>query len=174
MKERGIIFSAPMVRAILAGRKTQTRREIVNPDRFSNVRECAYLAPYGVPGDRLWVRETQWRNGGYVATQEASIPHDGKRPAIHMRRSDSRLTLAISEVRVQRCGEITDEDAKAEGMVFHDGRPSGHHGWRHDPDYGFVEGTPRGAFFALWRLINGDGSLKSNPWVWAISFQVVK
>jgi hypothetical protein len=81
--------------------------------------------------------------------------------------------LEVAEVRAQRVGDIAEEDAKAEGMVFHDGRPSGHHGWRHDPGYGFVEGTPRGAFFALWRLLHGDDSLKANPWCWAVSFRVV-
>jgi hypothetical protein len=77
-------------------------------------------------------------------------------------------------VRVERLQEISEADAKAEGMQFHDGRGIGHTGWRHDQNYGFVEGTPRGAFFALWRLINGDESLKENPWVWVVEFRRVQ
>lgn len=70
MKERPILFSAPMVRAILEGRKTQTRRIVkppfeIHPNGFmtrprGNERLTPYPCPHGQPGDRLWVRET-WR-----------------------------------------------------------------------------------------------------------------
>jgi hypothetical protein len=140
MKERPILFSGPMVRAILEGRKTQTRR-IVKPQPMSVRRaeacavdgdviiridgtlaklrtsrgrdagaagimnEYAY-APYGVPSDRLWVRET-WGpcDGGfcYKADNEDAIPDGGKwKPSIHMPRWASRITLEVKRVRVER------------------------------------------------------------------------
>jgi hypothetical protein len=58
VKERPMIFSGPMVKAILAGNKTQTRRVIRNPEKYSHIRDCGFCCPHGQPGDRLWVRET--------------------------------------------------------------------------------------------------------------------
>ena len=172
MKERPILFSGPMVRAILDGSKTQTRRvakefdEMPNLDgilqRFPRQNGC----PHGAPGDRLWVRET-WaheRDGTgcpddtgvlYRAT-DPGWDDEGTglrwRPSIFMPRIASRILLEITDVRVQRLQEISDEDARAEG---------------YDRSHAF----PREWFALLWERINGTGSWHANPWAWAITFQ---
>ncbi|WP_186191104.1 hypothetical protein [Burkholderia gladioli] len=143
MKERPILFSAPMVRAILDGRKSQTRRiakEFAGRDdldailrRFPNQKGC----PYGEPGDRLWIRET-WAQPApldpgqtvYRADYPACVPADFEnippaesiswKPSIHMPRSASRITLEITGVRVERLQGISEADAVAEGAVFTD------------------------------------------------------
>lgn len=148
MKERPILFSAPMVRAILEGRKTQTRR-IVKPqpswlaenNRVINVNgKCGMvesICPYGQPGDGLWVRETwapvpmAWIDDGvehrsdfaYRATGDVIGCHKWK-PSIHMPRWASRITLEIVSVRVERLQDISEEDALAEGIkgITKDGR----------------------------------------------------
>lgn len=145
--------------------------------------------PYGQPGDRLWVRET-WRpeaskravgwelsypaDGARLFADLAVVPHTWRRPkaaltgnvpGIHMPRWASRLTLDVTEVRVQRLQELSEEDAKAEGVqpapFCKSGRPAG---MEH------VE-----AFEDLWQSINGErASWASNPWVWCVSFKLVR
>jgi hypothetical protein len=146
MKERPILFSGPMVRAILAGRKTQTRRRI-HPDiasclddsgppdylyetKDNEVLPVLTLCPYGAPGDRLWVRETWahetdfgthtgkalYRADGDKREIEYGKPTDKWRPSIHMPRCYSRLTLEVVSVRVERVQEISEKDATAEGL----------------------------------------------------------
>lgn len=149
MKERPIIFSGEMVRAILAGRKSQTRR----PCRNAHVITCDdrtgatdAKCPYGSPGDRLWVKET-WRpfnhDDEYVAVQYAAdlgcfrprFDDDARscrfsdlierwgdtrwRPSIHMWREASRITLEATSVRVERVQDINEADAIAEGVETH-------------------------------------------------------
>ncbi len=185
MQERPILFSAPMVRALLAGTKTQTRR-IIKPQHlaFFNQDAAAMLSdwnerplPYGQPGDRLWVRET-WHDASSSLHSCALYRADGIdlhwgkwAPSIHMPRWASRITLEITSVRVERLQEISIEDAKAEGA------------W--GPDDSIVQkvadyfGTdifsanPRKAFQMLWESINGPDSWAANPWVWAIEFRRV-
>ena len=147
MKERPILFSAPMVRAILAGTKTQTRR-IVKPRLDRDLgrdlgcelapREIAgevnggdYSNAYCAPGDRLWVREA-WRILGespddtldmfdrddvQYRADEDQSYIDKYRPSIHMPRRFSRITLEVTGVRVERLQDISEEDAKAEGAA---------------------------------------------------------
>lgn len=195
MRERPILFSAPMVRAILEGWKTQTRRVVKNPDNFGCLtgdcphqlqEECdAALrerCPYGLPGDLLWVRETciispkrfdGVRSDSYNATDPdgdgrivqylASTPDtDAARdyglkvtPSIFMPRWASRITLTITNVRVERLQDISRGDAMAEGCPF----PNMETG----PD-------PRQWYAELWDQINGIGAWESNPWVWVVSF----
>lgn len=145
MKERPILFSGEMVRAILEGRKTQTRR-VLKPqpkvdgkyllwspnknfhfdgrlDQISWGIEDA--CPYGKFGDRLWVRET-WvsgtMNGGdiwyrYRATDEKDVLEGTKwKPSIFMKRHASRILLEVVSVRVERLQDISEEDAEAEGI----------------------------------------------------------
>lgn len=194
MADRPILFSAPMVRALLAGTKTQTRRIIKCPAYYQieekddgkpwpwmydgeRDRDHFLPCPYGTPGDRLWVREA-WRavwssddepprvfNAGYRFWYEADSPHQdgfGKlRPSIHMPRCASRITLEITDVRVERLQDISEADAMAEGaepiLVPPDGGSAPH-----------VEG-----YRVLWESINGPGSWDANPWVWALSFKRV-
>lgn len=212
MTERPIIFNSEMVRAILEGRKTQTRRPVKPQpiDEYGKIRsheltcesgghgyfndEQEWMCPHGKPGDRLWVRETHcWCNHEYVdgykehpwewppdrdnaemryKATEVSPDLYNWRPSIHMPRWASRITLEITDVRVERVQEISEEDARAEGCSD-DEDP----GWRptyNDPDSG---GQPscRRTFEWLWSSIyNAKGfGWDANPWVWVIEFRRV-
>lgn len=155
-KERPILFSGPMVRAILEGRKTQTRR-VLKGDALAWIDDAGFLpgfvghhdnhlCPYGQPGDRLWVRET-WFNDAIFGKPEPVYRADGSFdeqferhrlgqvgpfkwiPSIHMPRWASRINLGVTGIRVERLQDITEEDAKAEGAFFTDyGRMCGHGG----------------------------------------------
>lgn len=193
-KERPILFSGPMVRALLDGRKTQTRR-VVKPQPPEGVCRCPYAGgwahehadgacscrlircPYGWIGDRLWVREawglmdTQPSDGpdratlGYRADGDAAAPngrHQLWRPSIHMPRWASRITLEITDVRVERLQDISEDDAWAEGFPDPEGAN------REYPD------RARYWFRNLWGEINGKGSWDMNPWVWALTFRRVE
>jgi len=150
--------------------------------------------PYGTVGDRLWVREAHCigvpglPNGmGIVPIKSEAIKAGMKvvykegsnyggdpppwRPSIHMPRWACRTVLEITEVRLHRLQEISEEDAKAEGAQFHDGCGIGHSGWRHDLKDVYADA--RSSFAHLWESINGDGSWAENPFVWAISFKKV-
>ncbi|MZK87987.1 morphogenetic protein [Citrobacter amalonaticus] len=191
MKERGMIFNGEMVRAILDGGKTQTRRPLKVPhiDRdamceLSGNELAGELSagnyrnsPHGKPGDRIWVRETWARYNidqdshdmAYQATPPADWPEEGRwRPSIHMPRWASRLTLEITSVRVERLNSISQEDAQAEGMELTGWRPT-----YSDPDSGGEVWTPYDNFAQLWKSIYGEESWKANPWVWVIEFKVV-
>lgn len=201
IKERPILFSGPMVRAIIEGRKTQTRRVIAcdfdktEPGRVFDYQLQRWMeCPYGKPGDRLWVRETfrfvdfehadgQWSAAVQYEADGARGPRTfdvnedtrfGARPSIHMPRWASRIMLEVTEVRVERLQEISELDAQAEGVTF-DGSY-----WRGGPHR--IKGTPKcmptpaSAFHDLWDSINakrGHG-LDSNPWVWVFSFKVLE
>lgn len=193
MKERPILFSGPMVRAILEGRKTQTRRVVkrqgdmefdpadphFGPYWLSYATEAdgedaKVRCPYGVPGDRLWVRETyceftedspdRMGAGFYyradLANQSDSAAETMRlngvkwRPSIFMPRRASRILLEITGVRVERLQDISDDDCRAEG---------------YDRSHAF----PREWFARLWASINGTGSWAANPLVWVVSFQRV-
>lgn len=222
--EHPILFSAPMVRALLAGRKTQTRRvlparhprcpqhchirlDVMAPEENAiwywdgkHDRVGASLPLRFARGDRLWVRET-WRSVGHLdshsgkqmaaACLDAGYPKpwapieyqaDGSRDnwiddygsgpgrlraSIHMPRWASRLTLLVTDVRVQRLQDVSAEDAQAEGVEpFGDGSA-------------FVRlqgaqtySTVRGCFAALWDSINGADAWAANPWVVAVTFTV--
>ncbi len=202
MKARPILFSGPMIRALLVGTKTQTRRvlkpskwaekyPVLNPNGIEHgawwwdgvlsgvgaSQDC----PYGKPGDFLWVKESHrllacectetCRVAGHVHYSADESGYEGAsmqrlRPSIHMPRWASRLTLRITEVRVQRLQEISEDDACAEGCPNVCMRPTG-------DDNGTAIHGPDG-YIALWESINGPGSWDANPWVWCISFEVIK
>jgi len=184
VKERPILFSAQMVRAILQGRKTQTRRIVkglpyaplafaeftaADPSGFwgfghaNNPIHCIHC-PYGETGDRLWVRETHCKYGGgfiYRADYGNLTPiSDGVggpwKPSIHMPRVASRIALEITGVRVERLDDISEADAIAEGCQCA-GVPASL--------------TNRGAFAKLWESINGPESWAANPLVWVVEFR---
>lgn len=213
VKERPILFSGPMVRAILEGRKTQTRRVLnlprgldwygeiggeaegwfTNGEGWWHVEELA--CRYGNPGDRLWVRETlrQKANGHFSNSPHAAktdwvysaddtpispkyhlmvgwAAHRSK-PSIHMPRWASRITLEITGVRVERLNEISEEDARAEGVSIAKSEDG-------SSGYGEIEGlgrfpqySLRWGFEHLWESINGEGSWAANPWVWVVEFK---
>lgn len=190
MKERPILFSAPMVRALLAGTKTQTRR-VVHPHHLAQINltrgaAVAYWSepmPYGRPGDRLWVRETFGFSGsGYIPdihfrATNPEAPILGRwHPSIHMRRIDSRITLEITSVRVERLQEISEADAAAEGLTFSakarrsDGCMGIYELRMPDGKLNFNDNA-RDLFRTLWEQINGPCSWDANPWVWVIEFR---
>ncbi len=182
--ERPILFSSSMVRAILVGIKTQTRRVVKNApapvqgaDGSERIAWDFNRCRYGVPDDQLWVRETwqAWKefdgakaNGiSEDARLHLNYPANGNiwdarlRPSIHMPRWASRITLEITDVRVERLQEINEKDAMAEGV-----RNSLYFGGSH---FSACEKYAR-----LWEQIHGEGAWKLNPFVWVISFKKVK
>lgn len=168
MKKRPIIFSTPMVQAILKGRKTETRRLLKPTPHFDVIHwhygknyenisnhgpneplfECS--SPFGNPGDLLWVRET-WQitdflhptddNYGFIykASEDGEMWESNDenwkwKPSIFMPKDAARIWLEITEVKVERLQDITEEDAIAEGY--------------------------------------GSESWEQNPWVWVVKFKV--
>lgn len=193
VKERPIIFSAPMVRAILSGAKTQTRR-VIRPEwaRCLDLEDVDDRAraleqgPYGVQGDRLWVRETfhhcphcsdgevAYRAGGWMRAPSGPLSPKcaahGWRPSIHMPRWASRLTLEVVSVRVERLQEISEADAKAEGI-----EPGCVAGLRLGVVLSPYLGTPRERFSEVWDSINVlRAPWSSNPWVFVVEFRRVE
>ena len=200
MKERPILFSAPMVREILEDRKTVTRRVIKpNPQKYempdgwglSWKTKCGggsewmiKYCPYGFPGDRLWVKET-WHCDDYSAAQDIMNIRIGVyyrsseehpeifpkwKPSIFMPRWASRITLEITDVKVERLQEISEEDAIKEGAKLEN--------WNLNYLYGIAipteESTHVKGFANLWDSINKKNPWSSNPWVWVISFRRLK
>ena len=164
--KKPILFSGEMVKAILDGRKTMTRR-VVNPQFTVNIMaddgSWKWLkCPYGKPGDTLWVRETFAVNcvGGHdFVFYRADCGSDGDgakwKPSIFMPRKHSRINLHITEVRAERLQAISEADMMAEGIT-------------HDPQIATWL-----KFASLWNSINeGRGyGWDANPWVWVVSFE---
>lgn len=222
MIAKPILFSAPMIRALLDGRKTQTRRVVkAQPGNPNVVRpyqrpdgqwtwviketgvggSSVFKCPYGNPGDLLWAREThgypehrakirqrEWAEKygcWYRATDRygsamvhgpmCSLHWCGRwRPSIHMPRWASRITLHLTDVRVERVQDISTEDAKAEGcnpympgegIIEPPTHPDEH---QYRPDYW------RG-FSVLWDSLNAKRGYgwDANPWVWSLTFRPI-
>lgn len=221
MKERPIIFSAPMVRALLAGVKTQTRR-IVKPqptrvldhmdgriripdgwewkdlygaDEGGHFADALkFHSPYGVIGSRLWVKEThqfaQMPNEMIVAYRAScendsftyADPNAGTieeleihkwKPAIFMRRLESRISLVVTGVRVERLHAITEADAWDEGIEAVDGELDNSAICRAAHFMACSAEDARATYGALWAEINGEQSLIDNPWVWVVDVKRV-
>ena len=245
MKERPILFSSEMVRAILDGRKTMTRRVIKPQPEYQNYmnkpnlhwsecggrsqEEIAQYCPYGAPGDRLWVRETckifslsgiepytkevvtiSYRAGGAKEIEKECMSEKIIKgglnlwtPSIFMPRWASRITLEITNVRVERVQDITQADAKAEGaepwFLGSDGRKELKPGCTEFS----IEYCPeekrnyRKGFEILWNSVTHSIALETtlkddheenitttnakrgcgwdmNPWVWVIEFKQLK
>lgn len=226
MKQRPIIFNTEMVRAILDGRKTQTRRmfkaqphddwapfsknaewytptvidkrgfyQPANDDVFGvSSEDCAFVSPFGTIGDQLWVRETwrQFNSSDECGCSESpcSCPTNGTvlfkatddsgeskwKPSIHMPRSCARILLEVTAVRVERLNEISEQDAKAEGLQYHAlyqkwGGIEKHSNHRpHSPHWRWYK-NPQHAFKSLWNSIYENWD--ANPWVWVIEFKVI-
>ncbi|MBH3202605.1 hypothetical protein I5N04_01895 [Serratia marcescens] len=208
MKERPVIFNSEMVRAILNGRKTQTRR-VMKPQpepcyrgghwwpsnafkTMLHIEEqmqngqggwkglAGDACPFGQVGDQLWVRETfrlfdEDKECDCIDFPCNCPPHgtpiyrasnddiESKwTPAIHMPRKDCRLLLEITAVRVERLNDISEEDARAEGVA-----PSQH-------IITPPEALYRVGFLNLWQSIYGAENWSANPWVWVIEFKHVE
>lgn len=202
MKERPIVFSGEMIRSILDGRKSMTRR-VVKPQPTSSERGGGLLSfqttkyswqhttpdllsagvasycPYGAVGDRLFVREAFGFARGFDSYSPSKVPNNATvyyaadekphpemirwRPSIHMPRWASRITLEITGVRVERLQDITEEDAKTEGLRCGMADPNGAtYDWK-------------AHFASLWDEINGKSHpWESNPWVWVVEFEELK
>lgn len=176
MTDRPIIFSGPMVRALLDGRKTMTRRLAHLPPRvFMKIGDGPVepiLAPSNwrkvAPGDRLWVRESIKIVGSFLDYSNGERRQCAARdeyfwavnyrrekvPAIHMPRWASRITLEVTAVKVERLAQISEEDALAEGIVREFAR------------------APFLTFADLWDSLHGKDAFLANPEVVAISFNV--
>lgn len=195
MKDRPILFSGPMICSLFEDRKTMTRRAVkgmaldwitsgFTPEFVAD--PANHLCPYGIPGDRLWVRETFAPGIGpngivYRATLEKDgypyepLAPDEKitwKPSIFMPRWASRITLEITNVRVEWLNDISEEDAKNEGIeqiggLWKNYLPEGVLGWTAIDD-------PRASFRTLWESINGPGSWDANPWVWVVEFKRIE
>jgi len=198
-RERPIVFSGEMVRAILNGRKTQTRR-VVKPqpeqrdgyeglhwrDRWADPADEMRIilpgyCPYGVPGDRLWVAEHVATPGPWNIPDLCKLwyPADGQCPfaeAVQYQRAEgmprwaSRLLLEIVAVRVERVQDISEADADTEGTTDHY--------YCEEPTHntdGIHRCNPIGDFQLYWDSLNaerGDG-WEANPWVWVITFRKI-
>ncbi|HDZ9350979.1 hypothetical protein [Klebsiella pneumoniae] len=220
MTERGMIFNGEMVRALLSGRKTQTRRPIKwKQTRFTEIGEredgskwpwsedaehaCDFWhpCPFGAVGDRIWVRETfqgplfdydlmdsyckdptPFEKPEFCVYKADGVPapefydaddelHCCWRPSIHMPRWASRILLEITDVRVERLNAISEEDARAEGIIdggcLNCGEPEPCGCANPEPD-------ATDAFAYLWQSIYGQDNWNANPWVWVIEFKRVE
>ena len=200
--EKPILFSGEMVRAILEGCKTQTRRVI----KHQPIRGNVYLTKddnvwaaqtdrsvvtyfnckHGWRGDRLWVKETFQLNtppSGFIYRADDVSGHIQTRwkPSIFCTRKASRITLEITSVRVERLKDISEVDAKAEGITPRQYRDDTF--WTNylkgTKPKGGVDGeviafrSPIESYSSLWNSINGAGSWDANPWVWVIEFKKI-
>ena len=224
IKERPILFSALMVRAILDVRKTQTRRVMkfqppssdyqlsrlmdttdrtlrkhigklhwVKMDGLNIVDETPdyFLCPYGEIGDRLWIKETYCKHGALISykadddwiaeyrkSSDFNVIDNPKwEPSIYMPRIASRITLEITDIRVERLQDISEDDAIKEGISKVPFRPDdgfplcdGFMVGKDDGVSGLLA-SPITAYKKLWESINGKGSWDLNPWVWVIQFK---
>lgn len=185
MKIRPILFSTPMVQAILEGKKTQTRR-VLKPqpkkdlDFFGWELHPGYLQvafgkgvkvdsyhkfPFGKIGDVLWVRETfgTGKKSGktyYKAnTGDFHILVDKWKPSIFMPKDAARIWLRITDIKIQKLHDISRGDSMSEGCPF--------------PNIA-KETNPFAWFADLWQSINGSLSWNSNPFVWVIEFERIE
>jgi hypothetical protein len=196
MTDRPILFSSSMIRALMDGRKSQTRR-LLKPNPSVAFIHCVdgrwiaededadllYQVPLMyAPGDRLWVREAAlfWVNTAddslsHVAAFKADgyelEPGERWRSSIHMPRWASRLTLTVTDVRVQRLQDITCAEVRAEGAIN-----EGWDEWREDvrciaPSESVIE-DERHVFARLWNSLHGPGAWDANPWCVALTFDV--
>lgn len=189
MKETGLIFKSPLVRAILEGRKTQTRRvakPVKHPDLGNLYTPGALLrehepqhvinraCPYGQPGDRIYVRETfsqhpEWGQLAFRADGEEFEDADGWLwepkwiPSIHMPKDLARIWLEITGVRLERIQDISEADALAEGARF---ELASIDSVRIGATASFLSG-----FRNIWESTGGDWA--ANPWVWVVDFKVL-
>ncbi|RDL44325.1 hypothetical protein DN730_07930 [Marinomonas piezotolerans] len=230
MKERPILLNTDMVKAVIDGRKTQTRRP-VKKEHIEHIKYVAgsndddtefdflglsygkcqldngeaerpqwllYCTEYpeegvipigqgsGAVGDRLWVRETfaaldagsyeqakpteginqdiRYKASERLANQDADVRGYDWKPSIHMPRWACRLVLEITDVRIERVQEITEEDAKKEGMITEQMAADAGLSWRFGD---------RRQFQDLWRKLYPN-SWENNDWVWVIDFKIVE
>jgi hypothetical protein len=230
MKYIPILFSTAMVQALLAGRKTMTRRvnnlDLINkePDKYhiTNANyvkngalmqkffygnECYVIkCPYGKVGDVLWVRENyklyiNYDNQVYVgfegretfdvynkkdislSTLEKIVARKLKPnewhscPSIHLYKEFASIFLKITDIKVERLQDISEEDAMDEGVELHERGVK----WLNYLDkrstltqFIFNCYNAKESFRTLWQMINGHMAWHANPWVWVIKFEQIE
>jgi hypothetical protein len=201
MKERPMMFTGATVQAILDGRKTQTRRivspqpirqhhlgRLANwpfPGEYGLVEMTNYATvvrniecPHGIPKDRLWIKET-WaetyktkNTTAYVyRADNPQVKIERWKSAMFMPRRASRINLEITDVHVERLQDISDADAKAEGIYLQ----SSHGLYNADHTKMWGGRTPVEGYRALWDSLNSKRGFgwDKNPWVWKITFKRV-
>jgi hypothetical protein len=138
------------------------------------------VTPKAEPGDIFWVRESFYKTtaeglgGAYYYKASVDPSWDLKfKPSIHMPKEACRLFLKVLDVRLERLHDISNVDAKKEGIEDHYLLKS--RGYKHytRPDLFIPKGykdAERTSFFSLWMHINGNESLDQNPWVWVYEF----
>lgn len=227
MRERPILMTPENAQKCHDGTKTQTRRlngleevnsglwdypQMTKPGVFTFLdttqanpynNALDVKCPYGVVGDRLWVRENGWerpartpkmlRDGAdtwerfyFDALMDSGEAEELKgygfkhRPSIHMPRWACRTVLEMTEVRVERLQGISEEDAQAEGAAFACAQCGNDLDTQHGSevhaacdDLDCEQASHREGFRRLWISINGKGSWELNPWVWVIAFRKV-
>lgn len=192
IKERPILFKAEMVNAILAGRKTQTRRILkgstehkgpYNPtyiEQYKNSSGWKRICPKGKLGDSLYVKErinynAEHDNFYYAADKKGCGLVTYNRlekktcPSILMPKICHRIMLEITDIRVERLNNITEEDAKAEGIYWFGDTYAD---YSHQGGF-FAHKNPVGSFKSLWESINGPESF-DDKWVWVIEFKMIE
>lgn len=199
MKERPILFSAPMVRALLADTKTQTRRVVKEPgwalpgslhlfnerpwadDPLRGDRDVA--CPYGQPGDRLWVRENGWERP-FRSGRDMREGADTWPPYEY----DAAPVCCWEDGELKRLGwkrrpsihmprwasrirlEVTAVRAeRLQDISAGDAMAEGVGALPIETRHA----TPKADFQFLWKSINGPGSWDANPWVWVVEFKRV-
>lgn len=191
IKERPILMNAEMVRAVLEGRKTQTRRVVkfvggyIKEPRghrrwHRDDPDAVQACPFGQPGDRLYVRET-WATPIdtlpetviYRADYPRSVPDDCEnlpnedqitwKPCIHMPRSACRIILEIVSVRAERVQEIDYRGLETEGVQIADGPSCDAHD------------DAKHSFKILWDSVSrSEHKWEANPLVWVVEFKKVE
>ncbi|HCK45404.1 MAG TPA: hypothetical protein DHW28_04995 [Lachnospiraceae bacterium] len=198
VRELPILFNDEMVQALLTGRKTCTRRAIKLPDKMTgrpigksgdSSNPLGFFYPGGIkrppyqPGDILYVRETwsEIKNADgshkkYVYKASDQYPFGESRyiikfnwkPSIHMPKKAARIWLKVTDVRVERLQDITEDGAKEEGANFKNGK-----------NVGLEEKMRRTAierFAEIWNSTIKKTDIDrygwdANPWVWVIEFE---
>jgi hypothetical protein len=195
MNERPILFSAPMVRAILAGTKTQTRRVVKDPEYYSCLTgDCPHWdralcaaafatdCPYGAPGERLWVRENGWqrpertprmmREGAdtwkpyYFDADITAQDHEQFKEWAFKRRPSIHMPRRFCRLVLEVTGVRVE---RLQDVTEEDARAEGAEPIAAGQDAAGILKTHRTGFVRLWQTING--TWLENPWVWVISFR---
>lgn len=200
MKFTPILFSTEMVQAILAGRKTQTRRILkvkgckpFIPDSSWDIESILEwnknYHPYGQVGDVLWVRESfnvvtekfpeekkvfVYKETMVSKNRAASTEWKWK-PSIHMPKEACRIFLQIKDIRIERLNDIKEKDAISEGikMTWISDNPR-QCKFKNYLNNGSGSTYPVESFRSLWHKINGPTSWVKNPWVWVIEFERIE
>lgn len=193
---RPILFSTPMIQAIIAGQKTMTRRILkvkgckpFIPDNTWDIDSISKwnkdFNPYGKVGDILWVRET-FSNGNIENKKHTGFRYKADdesfnvkwKPSLFMPKDACRIFLEITEIRIERLQEISNEDCINEGIKREIFPPTGEQCFYFYPckdlrDDSYLD-CPKTSFYSLWKSINGQKNWDDNPFVWVISFNRVE